>query len=546
MKKITVLFALILGFGAVPKAQTCNFTYSQNPGSNTVTYQAPTNSFPGMLYFFSWQFSNSNSYSFGSTVTQTYNQSTTETVVLDIYGPDSTIICSSTQTIQISVTAPPCSFTYNQTAPSTFVFTSNQTGANLQVTWSFGDGSSGSGSIVEHNYLNNGTYMVTMSVIVNGDTCTSTMAVYVLNNNPNDSTLCNFYYQENTNAINSYTFYTTGGIPSASYSWNFGDGTTGAGSQLVHQFPGAGTYTVCLTAGANGAVVCENCFNVVVGNTNPAPSNCNANFTYSTSDLTAFFINQSANSYINTNTSYSWSFGDGQYSSSPFPYHTYNQAGDYNVCLTVVDANCADTICTMVSVPTTPVNPPDSCSAYFVISQQSPFSVDVVNMSNGSSYVWTIAGISNTSAFPVITVPFIGSYLLCLTVTNPNGCVATYCDSLTIDSTGIVQRNAQSEFTINVVSPAQITGFSATSINTVSTINNEIFPNPFSNSFTVNNANSDKINYEVYSIDGKMVQQGIITNKVETINAESLTNGLYMLSLINSKGERSVTKINKN
>ncbi|MFN5629616.1 MAG: T9SS type A sorting domain-containing protein [Bacteroidota bacterium] len=47
-------------------------------------------------------------------------------------------------------------------------------------------------------------------------------------------------------------------------------------------------------------------------------------------------------------------------------------------------------------------------------------------------------------------------------------------------------------------------------------------------------------------MDGKMVQQGIITNKVETINAESLTNGLYMLSLINSKGERSVTKINKN
>jgi hypothetical protein len=191
-------------------------------------------------------------------------------------------------------------------------------------------------------------------------------------------------------------------------------------------------------------------------------------------------------------------------------------------------------------------SPSDSCSAYFVISQQSPFSVDVVNMSNGSSYVWTIAGISNTSNFPVIIVPFTGSYILCLTVTNANGCVATYCDSLTIDSTGIVQRNAQSEFTINVVSPAQITGFSPTSIKTVSATNNEIFPNPFSNSFTVNNPNSEKLNYEMFSVDGKVVKQGIITNKVETINAENLTSGLYMLSLINSKGERSVTKINKN
>ena len=545
MKKITLLFALILSFGALTKAQTCSFTYSQDPGSNTVTYQAPSG-FNGMLYFFSWQFSNSNSYLFGSTVSQTYNQSTTETVVLDIYGPDSTIICSSTQTIQISVSAPPCSFSYNQTASGSYVFALNQTGSNIQVSWSFGDGTSGSGSVVEHTYLNNGTYMVTMTVIVNGDACTSTMAVSVFNNNPNDSTVCSFDYYSNVTGINTnLAFYTTGGSPSASYSWNFGDGTTGTGSQLVHQFPGAGTYTVCLTVGANGAVVCENCMDVVVGNTNPTPSDCEANFTYSSSDLTAFFINQSANSYVNTNTTYYWSFGDGQYSSSPFPYHTYGQAGEYNVCLMVTQGTCFDSICQLVTVSEIS-SPSDSCSAYFVISQQSPFSVDVVNMSNGSSYVWSIAGISNTSNFPVITVPFTGSYILCLTVTNANGCVATYCDSLTIDSTGIVQRNAQSEFTINVVSPAQITGFSPTSIKTISATNNEIFPNPFSNSFTINNPNSEKLNYEMFSVDGKVVKQGIITNKVETINAENLTSGLYMLSLINSKGERSVTKINKN
>ena len=544
MKKITLLFALILSFGATTKAQNCNFTYWQNPGSNTVNFEAPSG-FPSMLYFFSWQFSALNTYSFGASVSQTYNQPTTETVTLEIYGADSTIVCSSVQTIQINVTASPCSFTYSQTAASSYIFISDTLSTNAQVLWSFGDGTTGTGQIANHTYLNGGGYNVTMTVVVDGISCTSTNFIFVIISNQNDSTLCMFNYNPNLNTTNGFTFYTNGGSASTNYYWNFGDGTSGSGSQLFHQFLSAGIYTVCLTVNS-GAVVCENCVDVVVGNTNPTPEGCEANFTYSSSDLTAFFINQSANSYLDTNANYSWTFGDGEFSNSPFPFHTYSQAGEYNVCLIVSEGTCFDSICETVSVPNSIINPMDSCSAYFVISQQSPFSVDVVNMSYGSSYVWTIAGISNTNAFPVITVPFTGSYILCLTATSLNGCVSTYCDSITIDSTGIVQRNAQSEFIINVVSPAQITGFSPTSIKNISEIESGIFPNPFSNSFTINNPSSEKINYEIFSIDGKVVKQGIVTNKIETINAENLTSGLYLLSLINAKGERSVIKINKN
>lgn len=49
--------------------------------------------------------------------------------------------------------------------------------------------------------------------------------------------------------------------------------------------------------------------------------------------------------------SYFWDFGDGNSSNQPYPQHTYNQLGTYNICLTVTDINgCATTYCDTNSV----------------------------------------------------------------------------------------------------------------------------------------------------------------------------------------------------
>ncbi|MEQ8764461.1 MAG: S8 family serine peptidase [Planctomycetota bacterium] len=76
----------------------------------------------------------------------------------------------------------------------------------------------------------------------------------------------------------------------------------------------------------------------------------NAEFASSTNDLSASFTDQSSDP-DGTIVSWSWSFGDGQTSSSQNPSHTYASSGTYNVSLTVTDDDGAtDTVVHPVTV----------------------------------------------------------------------------------------------------------------------------------------------------------------------------------------------------
>jgi xanthomonalisin len=69
-------------------------------------------------------------------------------------------------------------------------------------------------------------------------------------------------------------------------------------------------------------------------------SNCvTANWTASTSGLTATFTDSSSDTGTGTINSYSWDFGDGTTSTTKSPVHTYAAAGTYNVTETVKDTN---------------------------------------------------------------------------------------------------------------------------------------------------------------------------------------------------------------
>ena len=74
------------------------------------------------------------------------------------------------------------------------------------------------------------------------------------------------------------------------------------------------------------------------------PASVVASFQYEVSDANwaeVMFTNYSQNA-----TTYAWDFGDGNFSNQDFPTHFYNQAGVYNVCLTLTEANgCTSTYC---------------------------------------------------------------------------------------------------------------------------------------------------------------------------------------------------------
>ena len=78
---------------------------------------------------------------------------------------------------------------------------------------------------------------------------------------------------------------------------------------------------------------------------------CTADFLFNANQLNVQFSNQSQNAAL-----YTWDFGDGSFSSSSNPTHTYACAGNYNVTLMVGDNCTADSISKVVSVNTAGIN----------------------------------------------------------------------------------------------------------------------------------------------------------------------------------------------
>jgi hypothetical protein len=235
-----------------------------------------------------------------------------------------------------------------------------------------------------------------------------------------------------------------------------------------------------------------------------------------------------------------------------YPYHQYATSGTYDVCLTVTDASCFEYSCQAVFIPENNTVPSDSsCYAGFVITQDSPYEVTVVNASSGLdlNFVWTLSsnGISITSegAFPTMVVDSTGGFVFCLTVSNGNGCEATFCDSILVDANGSIGGRLRSNgFTINVVSPQVITGY-VLGMEESNEVAFNLYPNPFSDVLNLNTAGKEFKSYSIFSVDGKRVQTGSINGTVQTLNTADLSQGVYVFTLTDAKGNRQVQKVVK-
>ncbi len=137
----------------------------------------------------------------------------------------------------------------------------------------------------------------------------------------------------------------------ASYSWNFGDGSTATGSNPSHTYASAGDYTVTLTVTDNEGATGQSSENVSVtggGDVNQAPV---ADYSFNCTDLGCSFDGSASSDSDGSIASYSWNFGEGNTATGATPSHTYASAGDYTVTLTVTDNDGAtDSVSQTVSV----------------------------------------------------------------------------------------------------------------------------------------------------------------------------------------------------
>jgi len=159
----------------------------------------------------------------------------------------------------------------------------NPNGEIISYLWTFGDGGSDTGPVVDHIYEQDGVYEVTLTVFDNeGRTASTSMSVKALNPLPT----AGFFYSPRSTmdedlVVSASEWITFDGVQSTddgevvSYRWNFGDGNEADGQIVEHRWLWPGTYNVVLTVTDNDGAssTCIEQINVIGGQP------CNADIT---------------------------------------------------------------------------------------------------------------------------------------------------------------------------------------------------------------------------------------------------------------------------
>jgi hypothetical protein len=62
-----------------------------------------------------------------------------------------------------------------------------------------------------------------------------------------------------------------------------------------------------------------------------------------------------------------------------------------------------------------------------------------------------------------------------------------------------------------------------------------IYPNPAKNIVSIK-ANSSNSNYKIFSVEGKIVMEGVVKNYFSLVNISKLNSGFYFIHVINHEG----------
>ncbi len=131
------------------------------------------------------------------------------------------------------------------------------------------------------------------------------------------------------------------------WQWSWGDGYTSYNQNGSHTYVLSGLYQPKLTVKSNAGCThtWEDSIPIIV-NEKPIADFEPSFYTISTLNLEAHFVNTSVSS-----NRWFWNFGDGNFSQSKNPNHTYTDTGNFNVMLVSYNPyNCADTIYKSIQV----------------------------------------------------------------------------------------------------------------------------------------------------------------------------------------------------
>jgi parallel beta-helix repeat protein len=244
----------------IPITEPPNATFIYSPANPTtqdaVHFSDRSMDSDGYLISWLWTFGDGNTSTTQHPV-HTYADNGIYLVTLKVTD-DHGITTEITQQITITNVAPQIAFEYipqNPTDLQTITF--NDTSIDLDgivITWSwdFGDGNISSIQNPTHNYPDNGTYTITLT-ITDDDNATNetTQQILILNVAP---TAAFSYTPQNPTTNDTIHFTDTSSDADGtllSRLWNFNDGTTATTPAPTHRYESSGTYAISLTVTDN-------------------------------------------------------------------------------------------------------------------------------------------------------------------------------------------------------------------------------------------------------------------------------------------------------
>ncbi len=167
----------------------------------------------------------------------------------------------------------------------------------------------------------------------------------------------------------------------------------------------------------------------------------------------------------------------------------------------------------------------------------------VWNLSNGGTgifqFVWSFGdGTSSSEAFPSHTYASSGTYELCLTITDNEGCTDTYCQSITVDGDGMLGgfmgEGNRSTFTIHVMDPLS-TGMTELPVYS----NLTTWPNPVNEvlNVTLDSRLQGGVRIAITDLSGRVVSNSSRSinagRNILTVPVTDLGAGLYLITIDN-------------
>ena len=343
---------------------------------------------------------------------------------------------------QFTINCDPCSFVPDFTfvtdcRKAKFTATTKGNPSGITYSWSYGDGSKGTGSSSYYSYVKDGIYKVclvaTWKDSVSGQTCKKEICKEVkISCAAPCSIKGDFTFKISPGGIVNFSGSSNTGF---TYTWNFGDGGTATGKTPQYQFKKAGKYNVCVKICDKTGRCCTTvCKTVIIEN----PCNIRASFAFK--DLGNGKIQFQAYS-SSAGASYSWNFGDGSTGTGVNPNYTYKKPGTYNVCVTITSADkrCKVVICKKVVVSFKEIcNWSKAGFSAATTSKCGTWSLEAFNLADTCvSYSWTINGVALDSTGGRLKTAIFrsnGIYKVCLKLYNKcKNCDTVICKEVKVD-----------------------------------------------------------------------------------------------------------------